>query len=244
MQEAVARFADRAGLRRVCSACSLQALCLPMDLGGRALREFDTVVECVGPLHKGEHLFRQGDPFRAIYAVRSGYLKTYADTENGEEQVLGFYMGGELLGLDSIAAGRKQCYAQVLDTALVCRLPFDDLSGVCRAVPDVQRQLLRLMSRELVTTQALSGNRAVDSRMAGFLVGWGERLARRGLSRRHFVLPMTRQDIGSYLRLATETVSRSLTRFEQQGWIETSARNVRLKDAAALEALCPEDWRL
>lgn len=235
---------DIGALHKACSTCSLQELCLPMGLDQEGLDELEEVVETLGPLHRGDHLFRQGDVFRAIYAVRSGFLKSYIESESGEEQVLGFYMSGELLGLDSISAGRKRCSAEVLDTAMVCRLPFANLSEICRHVPRLQEQLLRLISRELVTAESLSTTHSVESRMAAFLLGWGERLARRGFSRRHFVLPMSRQDIGNYLRLAPETVSRCLSRFMDQGWIELSRREVKIIDEAAMTALCPDGWRV
>lgn len=235
---------DVNALHKACSACSLQQLCLPMGLDGEGLAELESVVETRGPMHKGDHLFRQGDPFRSIYAVRSGYLKSYVESESGDEQVLGFYMSGELLGLDSISAGRKRCSAVVLDTAMVCRLPFANLSDICRHVPRLQEQLLRLISRELVTAESLSASHSVESRMAAFLLGWGDRLARRGFSHRHYVLPMSRQDIGNYLRLAPETVSRCLGRFIDKRWLELSRREVKLLDEKALAALCPDDWRV
>lgn len=226
-----------AALRKACSSCSLQDLCLPLGLSAQGLVELEQVVESLGPLHKGDHLFRQGDVFRSIYVVRSGYFKTYSETEGGQEYVLGFYMSGELLGLGSINAGRKQCSAEALDTAMVCRLPFEGLSRICCAVPELQAQLLRLMSRELFKAEALSSGHSVDSRMAAFLLDWGERLARRGFSRHHFTLPMSRQDIGNHLRLAPETVSRCLAEFVRRRWVEIQRREVKLTDGPALAAL-------
>lgn len=230
--------------REACSGCSLQELCLPFGLSPEGIEYLEQVVDSRGPLHKGDHLFRQGDLFRAIYAVRSGYLKTYVENEDGEEHVLGFYMAGELLGLDSINAGRKQCSAEVLDTAMVCRLPFQELSRICREVPELQSQLLRLMSRELITAETLSGRHSVESSMAAFLLGWGDRLRRRGFAGRHFVLPMSRQEIASYLRLAPETVTRCFARFIESGWIEVSRREIKITDEGKLASLCPDGWRL
>ena len=224
-------------LRKACSTCSLQELCLPMGLDDNGLEELEQVVETLGPLHRGDYLFHQGHAFKALYVVRSGYLKAYALSESGEEHVLGFFMSGELLGLDSISSNRKQCSATVLDTSMVCRLPFDELSIICIRVPALQRQLLRLMSRELMSTELLSARHSADSRMATFLLDWGERLARRGFSARHFILPMSRQDIGNYLQMAPETVSRCFTRFDENGWIQLKGRELQLTDLPVLAAL-------
>lgn len=197
----------------------------------------------MGPLHKGGHVFREGDYFRAIYVVRSGYVKVYTGSNSGEERILGFDMGGDLFGIDSISAGRMLCSAEVLDTAMICRLPFEDLIRACREVPGLQRQLFRLMSRRLATSYALSGNYTVEAQLASFLLGWGERLARRGFSPRRFVLPMARYDIANHLRLTPETVSRCFARFVERGWIEAYRREIDLADPAALAALCPNDRR-
>ncbi len=228
-------------LRKACSTCSLQELCLPMGLDGDGLEELEQVVETLGPLQRGDHVFRQGNVFKAVYIVRSGYVKAYVTSESGEEHVLGFFMTGELLGLDSINSRHKRCSAMALDTSMVCRLPFDELSAICRHVPVLQRQLLRLMSRELSNAELFSTHHTADSRMATFLLDWGERLAKRGFSARHFILPMTRQDIGSHLQMAPETVSRSFTRFEEKGWIESARRELRLIDLATLKALRAND---
>ncbi len=212
-----------------------------MGVDGDGLEELEQVVETLGPLHRGDHVFRQGNVFKALYIVRSGYVKAYVTSESGEEHVLGFFMAGELLGLDSISSRHKRCSAMVLDTSMVCRLPFDELSSICRHVPVLQRQLLRLMSRELSSAELFSSQHSADSRMATFLVDWGERLAKRGFSPRHFILPMSRQEIGSHLQMAPETVSRCFTRFEEKGWIESSHRELRLTDLAALTTLGAND---
>lgn len=238
------RHFDTREWREACSACSIQELCIPLGLSAEGLVDLEQVVETRGPLHKGDHLFRQGDIFRSIYAVRSGYLKAYVENEEGERHVLGFYMAGELLGLDSINAGRKQCSAEVLDTAMVCRLPFQELSRICRELPELQSQLLRLMSRELGAAEILSTKHSVEGCMAAFLLGWGERLRQRGFSKRHFILPMSRQDIASYLSLAPETVTRCLTRFIEAGWISVSRREIKIMDEKKLTELCPDSWRL
>lgn len=241
---AEAKRVDLAGLRKACSVCSLRELCLPVGLAGQAIERLEGLVETLGPLHMGDRLFDKGEPFQALYAVRSGYLKTYAYNEDGEEQVFGFHLPGELVGLDAIYPDVHQCTAVALDTAMVCRLPFNDLSSICHAVPELQRQLLRLMSRDLAAAHSLSESHTVEADVAAFLLGFGERLARLGFSPRRFILPMTRQDIANYLRLAPETVTRVITRFGQRRWIAVDRREVEILDAGALEALCPGERRL
>lgn len=231
-------------LRKACSECSLQELCLPAGINEQDMQDLERLVETLGPLHGGDHVFRQNDEFAAIYAVRSGCLKSYMDTETGEEQVIGFHLPGELVGLDAIYPGRHQCSAVALDTAMVCRLPFARLASLAGEVASLQRQLLRIMSRDLGTSHTLSGDHSVEERLAAFLLGFGERQGNRGFSMRHFTLPMSRQDIASYLRLATETVSRVFTRFEGRGLIKVNRREVWLEDRDALEALCPGELRL
>lgn len=241
-QEAATLDVDR--LRQACSRCSLQDLCLPVGVAPEDLDLLDTLVETLGPLHRGDHLFHQGDAFQCLYAVRSGCIKSYVDSEEGEEQVLGFHLPGELVGMDAIHRGRHQCSAVVLDTAMVCRLPFGELSDMTRRIPSLQQQLFRLMSRDLQTSHSLSAMHSVDERLAAFLLGFGERMRARGFSSTHFVLPMSRQDIASYLRLAPETVSRALSRFADDALIEISRREIRVKSRPELERLCPREFRL
>lgn len=231
-------------LRKACSRCSLQDLCLPAGISAQDLETLDQMVDTTGPLHEGDHLFRQGDVFQSLYTVRSGCVKSYVDTESGEEQVLGFHLPGELVGMDAIYRGSHQCSAVILDTTMVCRLPFSELSNLTREVPSLQRQLFRLMSRDLETSHALSAQHSVEERMAAFLLGFGDRMRSRGFSSTHFVLPMSRQDIASYLHLAPETVSRVLSRFASDSLIEISRRDIKLMNRSQLERRCPRDFRL
>jgi len=202
------------------------------------------MVESLGPLHSGDHLFHQGESFQSLYAVRSGCIKSYVDTESGDEQVLGFHLPGELVGMDAIHRNTHQCSALTLDTAMVCRLPFDQLSEMTRRIPNLQKQLFRLMSRDLETSYSLSAHHSVDERLAAFLLGFGDRMRARGFSQTHFVLPMSRQDIASYLRLAPETVSRALSRFATDSLIEISRRDIKILSRDNLEHRCPREFRL
>lgn len=231
-------------LRKACSRCSLQDLCLPVGISAQDLEMLDSLVETIGPLHQGDHLFHQNDRFQSLYAVRSGCVKSYIDTESGEEQVLGFHLPGELVGMDAIYRGAHQSSAVTLDTAMVCRLPFNELSDMTREIPNLQKQIFRLMSRDLENSYSLSGQHTVEERLAAFLLGFGDRMQVRGFSASHFVLPMSRQDIASYLHLAPETVSRTLSHFADELLIEISRRDIRLKNRSDLERLCPRDFRL
>jgi len=243
-QEQTKRVVNIERLRQACSRCTLQDLCLPVGVTAQDMELMDSMVETIGPLHGGDHLFHQGDLFQSLYAVRSGCVKSYVDTESGEEQVLGFHLPGELVGMDAIHRGSHQCSALALDTAMVCRLPFDQLSEMTRRIPNLQKQLFRLMSRDLETSYSLSAHHSVDERLAAFLLGFGDRMRARGFSSTHFVLPMSRQDIASYLRLAPETVSRALSRFAADSLIEISRRDIKVVNRIDLEQRCPREFRL
>ncbi|MGA7965127.1 MAG: helix-turn-helix domain-containing protein [Gammaproteobacteria bacterium] len=231
-------------LRKACSECSLQELCLPLGISAQDLETLDGIVDTIGPLHRGEHLFRQGEIFQSLYSIRSGCVKSYADSENGEEQVLGFHLPGELIGMDAIYRGAHQCSAEILDTTLICRLPFAELSDLARQLPSLQRQLFRLMSQTLETSQILSSQHSAEERLAAFLLDFGDRIQARGFSSNHFILPMSRQDIASYLRLVPETVSRALNHLAGESLIEITRRDIRLKNRPELERRCPRDSRL
>lgn len=229
---------DLQHLRQACSKCSLAELCLPHGLNKEDTQRIDTLVQTSAPLHAGQHLFRVGDAFQAIYAVHSGYFKTYATDDTGREQVLGFHLPGELMGLGAIYPNQHPVNAVALDTATVCRLPYNDLAGLAAQMPSLQRQLLRLMSKDIVGSQALSGDFTAEERLAAFLMSLSHRLQLRGYSPTEFILAMTRRDIANYLRLATETVSRTLAQFQDDGLIAVERRNLRILDPERLGQLC------
>lgn len=224
-------------LRKACSECTLAELCLPMGLEREDMERLDAVVEQLGPFHDGDHLYRVGDEFRSLYAVRSGQYKTYVVDESGREQVLGFHLPGELIGLDAIYPNQHQCNAVALDTATVCRVSYSDITSLSQRVPGLQRQMFRLMSRDIVSAQALSGDFSAEERLASFLLNLSDRLRARGYAAAHFVLAMPRRDIANYLRLAPETVSRVFKRFQQQGLIGLERREIQLLDLAQVQAL-------
>jgi len=209
-----------------------------MGLERDDVERLDELVSPEGPLRPGEHLYRVGDTFEALYAVRSGYLKTYIVDSSGREQVLGFHLPGELVGLDAIYPARHQCNAVALDTATVCRMPYDQLSDLAGRIPSLQRQMFRLLSRDIHIGHVLSGDFTAEERIASFLLGMSARLRQRGYSATHFILAMPRRDIANYLRLATETVSRVFKRFQDEGLIAVERRDVRLLDVPGLEKIC------
>ena len=226
-----------AHLRQSCRSCSLRDLCLPLGLDQDDMTKLESIVHTRGPIRTGEHLFREGDAFHALYAVKSGAIKTYTIDKQGREHVLGFHIGGELAGLDAIHAGRNRCNAVALQTTSVCALPFARLEQILHEVPNLQTQVLRIMSREVSASAQLATDHSAEERLAGFLVSLSRRYQRRGLPAHLLSLPMPRRDIASHLRLATETVSRLFARFQEDGIVAVRRREVEILDPAALEKL-------
>ena len=206
-----------------------------MDKG--ALRELHVLVEHVGPFPAGGHIFRAGDRFDAIAAVRSGTVKTSRVDREGREQVLGFHLPGEVIGLSAIHRGCYPCNAIALDAVQLCRFSFPKIAFLARRLPGLQKKLFNLLSRDIGHAERLSGDHTADERIAAFLVDLSRRLAVRGYSASHFQLTMPRTDIASHLRLAPETVSRVLRRFQDEDRIAVRGREVELKDGTALEKL-------
>ena len=229
--------ADDGDELRFCSTCAFSEACLSQGMDKRELGDLHVLVEHVGPLHAGDHVFRKGDPFEAIAAVRAGTVKTYVVDSEGREHVLGFHLPGEVIGLDAIDGEHYPCNAIALDTVALCRFSFPRMAELAARVPGLQQQLFRLLSRDIGAAMRLAGDWSADQRMAAFLLGLSRRLASRGFSPRRFQLTMARTDIGNYLRLAPETVSRVLKRFQDDGLLVVDRREVELADTARLEAL-------
>ena len=220
-----------------CSTCAFSTACLDQGMGKSELKDLHMLVEHIGPFHAGEHVFRRGEPFDAIAAVRGGSVKTTVIDPNGHERVLGFHFPGEVIGLAGIDGDRYPCDAVALDTATLCRFSFPRMAALASRVPLLQQHLFRLLSRDIAAAQRLTGDWPADARMAAFLLTLSRRLAARGFSPRRFQLTMARTDIGNYLRLAPETVSRVLKRFQDDSLLAVDRREVELLDPAALEAL-------
>lgn len=220
-----------------CGTCAFSQACLSQGMDKTALAELHVLVEHIGPLRPGEQVFRVGEPFEAIAAVRAGTVKTCVIDRNGNEHVLGFHLPGEVIGLDGIDGDRYPCNAVALDTVTLCRFSFPKMALLASKVPDLQRELFRLMSRNINNAALLAGDFSADERMAAFLLGLSRRYAARGYSARQFQLTMPRTDIANYLRLAPETVSRVLKRFQADGLLQVQRRDVELLDMDALEQL-------
>jgi CRP/FNR family transcriptional regulator, anaerobic regulatory protein len=230
-------LADDGDALRFCSTCAFSQACLSQGMDKNALMDLHMLVEHVGPLRAGDHVFREGDPFDAIAAVRAGTVKTYTIDREGREHVLGFHLPGEVIGLNAIDEEHYPCNAVALDTVMLCRFSFPKISVLAMQVPGLQQHLFRLLSRDIGNAALLSGDWTADERMAAFLVGLSRRLAARGFSADRFQLTMARTDIANYLRLAPETVSRVLKRFQDDGLLKVDRRELELVGRAQLEAL-------
>lgn len=221
-----------------CTDCSLNPICLPVAVKEKELDELDSIIKRSRPMKKGEHLFRASDPFASIYAVRSGTIKTYSVTEDGEEQVTGFYLPGEVLGIDGISTNFHSNSAKALETAAVCEIPFEKLELLSAKIPTLQRHFFQLMSREIQADQQLImllSKKSAEERIASLLLSISTRHAKRGLSANRFRLPMSRNDIGNFLGLAVETVSRVFTRLQKQDVIYVDGKEVEILN---MQSLC------
>lgn len=229
---------------RFCSTCAFSQACLSEGMDKGQLADLHVLVEHSDPLHVGDHVFRTGDPFTFIAAVRAGTVKTYVHDDEGRERVLGFHLPGEVIGLDAIDGERYPCNAIALDTVTLCRFSFSRIAELAARLPGLQRHLFRLLSRDIGVANRLAGDWSADQRMAAFLLGLSRRLTARGFSPTRFQLTMARTDIGNHLRLASETVSRVLTRFQEDELIVVDRREVELKDVAGLESLAAPIFRV
>jgi CRP/FNR family transcriptional regulator len=224
-------------LRNACSTCSLRELCLPAGLDSEELAQVDKMINRRRPVRRGDYLYRAGAELQSLYAIRTGFIKSCVLHEDGREQVAGFHMMGELLGLDAISSGRHLCDAIALEDTEMCEIPFAMLERLAREIVSLQRHFHRLMSREIVHDQGvmlLLGSMRAEERLAAFLLNLSQRFATRGYSSTEFNLRMTREEIGSYLGLKLETISRVLSRFQQEGLIEVRNKYLKILDADAL----------
>jgi CRP/FNR family transcriptional regulator, anaerobic regulatory protein len=226
--------------RVACSSCNLREICLPVGLAPSDLEHLDTLVALRKTVARGHALFRAGEPFQSLYAVRTGFFKTCVAAEDGRDQVTGFQMAGELLGLDGIGTERHSVDAIALEDSQVCVIPFAQLETLAREFGELQRQLHKIMSREIVRDHGvmlLLGSMRAEERLAAFLLNLTQRLQARGFSASALVLRMTREEIGSYLGLKLETVSRAFSKFQDDGILEVRQRQIRILDQNALHLL-------
>jgi CRP/FNR family transcriptional regulator, anaerobic regulatory protein len=227
-------------IKVACSNCNLRELCMPVGLNHDEMVKLDHVVSTRKRVKQGGHLFSHGDRFTTLYAIRTGYFKTCVNTEDGREQVTGFQMAGEIIGLDGIVSDKHNCNAVALEDAEVCIMPFENVEELSREFPVLQRHVHKIMSREIVRENGvmmLLGNMRAEERLAAFLLNLVQRLHARGFSQSEFVLRMTREEIGSYLGMKLETVSRTFSKFSEDGIIEVKQRNVKIINPEALKQI-------
>jgi len=227
-------------LKISCAACSMHQLCLPMGLEDADIDRLDKIIGKRRRLERDEALYKMGDPFRNLYAVRFGHFKTYQINAAGEAQITGFQMAGELLGMDAISGDRHHCDAVALEDSEVCEIPFAHLEELFGEVPALLRHFHRIMSQEITREQnvmLLLGNMRAEQRFAVFLINLSARYAARGYSATRFQLRMSREDIGNYLGLTIESISRLLSRFKKLGLVQVDKREVELLEPARLKAM-------
>ncbi|WP_332813984.1 fumarate/nitrate reduction transcriptional regulator Fnr [Ramlibacter sp.] len=232
-----ARGSAPAPLTTLCSSCHLKDICLPCGLTGNEVERLDGLQFARRKVKAGQTLYRQGDAFHYIYAVRSGTFKSSLMLPDGREQVTGFHMAGELMGLDGLAQGHHASSATALEDAEICSIPYAQLAELSSASMNLQMVVSRLMSREIVrehNLMVLLGSMNAEERLAAFLLNISQRMKARGYSPHEFHLRMTRAEIGSYLGMKLETVSRTFSAFQQQGLLEVDKRHIRILDLAGL----------
>jgi len=242
--EPAATVLDLNQLRRSCSSCALYELCLPAGIGGDDLDRLDATVKDKRALDRGAMLYREGDTFEALYVVRSGALKTFVQNEAGDMQILAFHLPGEILGFDALATNLHVSHAEALERSSICELPYARLQQVTSEVPALHRQLMRVISREVVEEHrhlVMMGRQQAQEQLASFLSSLADRYQRLRRDGSALNLPMSRYDIANYLGLVVETVSRLFSRMEEMGVLEVNRKSVRILRPDLLAALCRTD---
>lgn len=210
-----------------------------MDI--KDIDQIDSIIQRNRPLQSGEYIYRSGDKFSSIYAVRSGSIKTYMIDDNGVEQVTGFYLPGEVLGFDGISEDQHGCNVVALETSSVCEIPFAKLEVLARQIPSLQRHFFQLMSKQIENNHQMLltlSKKNAEGRIATLLVSLSKRYSRRKLSPNAMHLPMSRMDIGNFLGLTIETVSRTFTRLQKEDVINVDGREILIKNHERLNELC------
>ena len=227
-------------LKVACKNCGLADLCLPLGLENNDVERLDSIIERNRPLHRGHHLFQMGDEFKNLFVVKTGTVKTYTQCPDGGEQVVGFHLPGEVIGFDGIELNKHGCSAKALETSAICELPFNRLEELTAEIPSLQHQIFRLLSKEITKDTSLMillGKSTAEERLAAFLLSLSSRFHHRGFSATEFNLSMSRQEIGSYLGLALETVSRLFTHFQDQEILHVNRKHVEIRDIQGLQKL-------
>lgn len=223
-----------------CGNCRLNSICLPLALESDDIEQLDNIIERSKPLQKNQHLYREGDTFKSVFAVRSGAMKAYKTTDDGREQVTGFYFPGEILGMDGISNNLHASSAKALETSAVCEIPFTSLEKLSAMMPTLQRHFFQLMSREITEDQqliTLLSKNSADERVASLMLSISARNSKRKLSSTQFRLPMSRVDIGNYLGLTVETVSRVFSRMQKLDILRVDNKEIKILDLPGLQKM-------
>lgn len=221
-----------------CQNCSISQLCLPYTLDNSSLDKLDDIIERKRPYRKGEQLFQAGEPLRSLFAVRSGSFKSYTVSNDGDAQITSFHLPGDLIGFDSVHSKTYTSFAESLETSMVCEIPFSSLEQLSDQLPLLRRQVMRLMSSEISADKqmmSLLNNKSAEQRLATFLLDFSERFKSRGLSSREFRLTMTRAEIGNFLGLTVETVSRLLSKLHKEEVIKVDGKFIYLLNIERLQ---------
>lgn len=229
-----------------CSSCNLREICLPCGLTGLEVDRVDALIYTRRRVRRGESLYRAGDEFSSVYAVRSGFFKTVLTLEDGRDQVTGFHMGGEIMGMDGIGPEKHACTAVSLEDSEVCVIPYSRLENLGQDMHFLQRQFHKVMSREIVREHGvmlLLGTMRAEERLAAFLLNLSQRFTARGYSASEFNLRMTREEIGSYLGLKLETVSRTFSKFQEDGLISVQQKHIQILDVGGLRRVMGQSAR-
>jgi CRP/FNR family transcriptional regulator len=226
--------------RITCGSCRLNTLCLPISLHVEDFDKLNNIVQRSKPLHKGDYLYRANDEFTSVFAIRSGAVKAVTISDNGDEQVTGFYLPGEIVGLDGLSDNKYTNSVLALETASICEIPFNRFEELSAKIPNLQRHFLQLMSREITEDQriiSLLSKSSAEARIASLLISISSRNSRRSLSASQFTLPMTRTDISNFLGLRIETVSRVFARLQRCNLISFDKKDVAVNDMNALQQI-------
>ncbi|GBL02916.1 fumarate/nitrate reduction transcriptional regulator Fnr [Glaciecola sp. KUL10] len=226
-----------------CQSCSFSHLCLPVSLNKSELDSLDDIIERKRPLHKNDKLVSSGDEFKSLYAVRTGSFKSYVSDKDGAEQIIGFHFPGDIVGFDALKDNAHQSFTQALETAMVCELPYETLDTMSVKFPKLRQQIMRFMSAEIKhdhDLMMLLSKRSAEERLLHFLSHLSQRFEERGFSAKQFNLSMTRNEIGNYLGLTVETISRLLTRFQKEALINVEGKLITILDLDGVYQRLPD----
>ncbi|MDP5206957.1 fumarate/nitrate reduction transcriptional regulator Fnr [Alishewanella sp. SMS9] len=223
-----------------CQDCCFSQLCLQYSISEQEMSKLDDIIQRKRPLHKGDMLFESGNELKSLYAIRTGSFKTFTLTSQGEQQITGFHLPGDVIGFDAINTEKHASYAEALETGMICEIPYQNLENLLSQLPKLRQQMMRLMSQDIQSDQQmmlLLNRKTAEQKLATFLNHLASRYGNRGFSEKAFRLSMTRSDIGNYLGLTVETISRLLSKMHKDEIIQVDGKLITILDAPSLTAL-------